>query len=430
MKHFIVYILIIYVTITIFIFFRASPLYEKIISKKPSISPNIKIIYPGIPCIWNTTVNSSDFQRILYQIQQNVTNSSKFLINVYHHNHGIGSHLHVKSSKIMLALMYNRTFINAPKNDWLFGYDKCTNPYSFDGCIMYNTSIYMGKYNKDDCKGGMDSNCKYVDAPENPRGEVVYSNHIDYKSLSRFYPSLAPFTHMPPCWWIAQMIVYLTKPLPSTMNRMFSHIRASLKLPKNDLFYLDYAKVTSENVFDFWKHFLNTIYHEWQTSNFEENDKLPRLGYIFIRSGDKHSEAKLQPVEYYVKMVEEIYNDLGIRHFYVASDNVENINTFNKLLSNTPFVIYTNSLTHNLTGYYVDDFYKTKDINKNERMVWRTLLDLYVSQLASVHGGTFSSNQCRLSYEMSIIFSGKMLPFYSLEETFKYSNGGSLVNYL
>jgi hypothetical protein len=295
------------------------------------------------------------------------------------------------------------------------------------------------------------------------------------KQLREELPSeLDAYRLMPECWWNRQALAYLMRMTRQAESRLLQLVAQSLRLSQphisaaNALAYSDALTVTSNHTSHWWLA-IHALKVEWQftqlapglpddlrvlvtkqetgTSECESGAEeveptgelservTPLLGYAFIRHGDKAKEATLFDDEAYITVMENTARNRGLRSWYVGSDHLLTpervliaaaaLNVSTTTNSSIPLLrlfssVLVNSIADKMHHPLASGFdWKTSEgLNDTEReaIVWRTLLEFGVAQIADVFLSVWPSNHPRMAYELATAASETMAtaPFLRL----------------
>ena len=270
--------------------------------------------------------------------------------------------------------------------------------------------------------------------------------------------SLDAYRLMPECWWNRQALSYLMRMTRPAEERLLSLVAQSLQLPQpavsasNVLSYAD-ALVAANHTGHWWVA-IHALKVEWQLGQLapgltaalrgvanssvdgvrhcevtaggnataeSSEARTPLLGYAFIRHGDKVTEATLFNDSDYLSIVEKTARNHGLRAWYVGSDHLltpqrvvasAGALTLSSPSSNTSIPLlqlFSSSLLdaipdkehHPLAAGF--DWKTSEALNDTDRegIVWRTLLEFGVAQVADVFVSVWTSNHPRMAYELA-----------------------------
>ena len=279
-------------------------------------------------------------------------------------------------------------------------------------------------------------------------GEMWELHHVPRKGWSR--EELAAWTtgplaylrHLPECWYNRQALAYQFRLTRPAEVRLLTEVARSLRLPdppQSAATALRYADTRCQDLqlTAHWWMSIQTLKLHWQIHQIHPQllthlagqtngddlalsealsppvDAVPLLCYAFIRHGDKSMETKLLPDELYFQMMTKLSHTKGLRSWYVGSDDLLAPDHIRSL--NTPseaLLLFTSSLVddiENKTGHPLASGFmwsvESLTDEVREGVVWRTMVEFGVGQIADVFFSTWSSNHPRMVYELSTALS-------------------------
>lgn len=346
---------------------------------------------------------------------------------------GLGSTLAIHAYTLALALSDNRVIVRAPSQGWPFA------PPSMCGCDRVGKPCVPGGepstvVSSLDCLFVPVSRCglpaDWENAPQWRLGapdRVMQAQSVsELQSISQCEatvqsrsPALARYSKRPPSWWHAQLVSYVARPRPSTLT----HIVAP----------------AMQNAF-------------WATGGIP-----PRpLAAVFMRGGDKGSEAALQPVTSYFDAMKPVATALNVTNIYVSSDDGTMIEAAVDRYDGLSYVgAYAAAVAQDAKwaelGFYIpprppldttklppyalhfidwarapggttfDDLMSWSGTWRMEHVVRLAVADMYITAGADVVVGTLSSNWCRTADALRRAAGRGRVPYATPEKALYYS---------
>lgn len=350
-----------------------------------------------------STEETEQVQREIHR-HQNPSNCSdaRFLVVAKEWKAGLGSALHMHAFLLSLALSDDRVLVIDPDLGWDFapqGMCSCDKIEEPKTCLPH--SILSNK----DCFFMPTSHCmppdSWKDAPSFQSDRTSRVVQVDdIKSLQEVSdgsfcrlsapanPELAlqRYSSKHSIWWTAQLVKYITRPRPWVLR--------DIVVPR-------------------------------QISAFPDTRGRPPHPFaaMFIRSGDKHTEVKPQPIQAYFDELAPVAKKLGIRHVYVSSDDSEVIEFVSGNYSRQYDIHYVHE-DRPPGGLSMENVVEWANTKKMERVVQHALADLFITAQADVHVGTLSSNWCRIHDELRRTNGRGRLPYVTPERKLYYGACG------
>ena len=286
------------------------------------------------------------------------------------------------------------------------------------------------------------------------RYEVVHGNLSPYSQADfvwdvqqGHYP--LRFAAMPECWWYGQVLTYNLRMTTPALIRLLEELARTLQLPEPTLTaqrVFDYATrlASSPDHTDFWWLAMQALKWTWQlhavipqpfsTNSSEPSPSppdtvasaVPLLGYTFIRHGDKGSEAPLHAEAEYLHLMQHVQQVTGLSIWYVGADDLLSADVIREELGNaSALTVLSSSLVDSIpdrAGHPLSHGFSmrtARTLTDAERLeiLWRTLVDVGMAQLADVHVSSWTSNHPRLVYKLAQALSDERhaLPFVAIE---------------
>ena len=282
--------------------------------------------------------------------------------------------------------------------------------------------------------------------------------------LDQLPASLDEFRMMPECWWNRQLLSYHWRMRPQAAHRLLTLVAQSLRLPQPDVtatHALSYAsaRTPSLNHTAYWWLSIQALKLEWQMEQIapglqvlmrnEVSDKqarvgevlvhshiLPLLSWTFIRHGDKAKEAAIFTDAAYLELMIKAAQEAGLHFWYAGADDLYTPDRLGAAVLPNATIrrLFTSALVSDLKnkaeqplsgGWQSEKVAELTDADR-EAIVWRTMLDLAVAQVADVFASVWSSNQPRMAYELASAFSDARAtaPFIGLDMVKQHTKGG------
>lgn len=344
---------------------------------------------------------------------------------------GLGSTLAIHAYTLALALSDNRIVVRDPTQNWAFA------PPSLCQCDRVGTPCVPGDdpsathVSSMDClfipvsKCGLPPDWKAslpwrLGAPDRVMqapsvSEVTGISQCEATVQARS-PELARFAHHLPSWWHAQLVAYIARPRPSTLTHIVAPAMA--------------------NAF-------------WATGGVP-----PRpLAAVFMRGGDKGSEAMLRPVDAYFNELVPVAEALNVTHVYVSSDDAALVEaaldeydgksrqatattTAAPLAAGLaqplkpppegasklpPYTLHAIEWGRAKGGATFSALMASVGTWRMEHTVRLAIADLYITASADIAAGTLSSNWCRTSDALRRAAGRGRVPYATPEKQLYYS---------
>ena len=359
--------------------------------------------------------------------------SARLLIITDEWPSGLGSTLAIHAYTLALALSDNRVVVRVPTQGWPFA------PPSLCQCDRVGTPCVPGGYasathvSSLDClfipasKCGLPSDWRSappwrLGAPDRVMqatsvSEVAGISQCEATVQARS-SGLAAFAHHPPSWWHAQLVTYVARPRPSTLTHIVAPAMA--------------------NAF-------------WATGGVP-----PRpLAAVFMRGGDKGSEATLRPVDAYFNELAPVATALNVTHVYVSSDDAALVEAaldeydgasreagaaattvapmavgLAQPLKPQPEASSKAAAVYSLHaiewgraqgGTTFSALMASAGTWRMEHTVRLAIADMYITASADIAAGTLSSNWCRTSDALRRAAGRGRTPYVTPEKTLYYS---------
>ena len=293
--------------------------------------------------------------------------------------------------------------------------------------------------------------------------------------LDQLPESLDAYRMMPECWWNRQLLAYHWRMRPEAAHHLLTLVAQSLQLPHpgvtatNALAYAA-ARTPSLNHTAYWWLSIQALKLEWQLQQiapglqtrmrFEvtrNHDNVavkegqremevelrshlrPLLSWAFVRHGDKTKEAAVFTDAVYLELMSNAAQLAGLHYWYVGADDLLTPdrlrNAVSSSLSNASINnLFTSALVDSLqnkssqplSGGWLSEKVGELTDAQREAIVWRTMLDLAVAQVADVFASVWSSNQPRMGYELATALSDARAtaPFFGLDMMKQHQKGG------
>lgn len=312
---------------------------------------------------------------------------------------GFGSTLAIHAYTLALALSDNRVLVRAPDAGVPFS------PRSLCACDRIGHAC-DGSISSLDClfiplshctppadwrstapRWTLGSSARIVQAPS--MSEVDAISQCEATVQARPPSPLARYADRPPSWWHAQLLAYITRPRPATLTDIVAPAMAST----------------------FWRH----------------GGLPPRpLVAVFVRGGDKASEATLVGPAAALAAATPIAAKLNASHLYVSSDDAALIDGVADAVqgeaSSPSFPnLYWIDSQRPLGGAQFTEMMSWANTWRMERVVRLAVADLYITAMADVVGGTLSSNWCRTADALRRAAGRGRVPYATPEGSLYYS---------
>ena len=250
---------------------------------------------------------------------------------------------------------------------------------------------------------------------------------------------------MPECWWSRQLLSYHWRMSRKAGRKLLTLIAQTLKLPNPDstadyaYAYADALAAAPTHTSHWWLG-IQAVKLEWQVEQLAPGlaqalrheargapselpvpsgdsnvrSRVPLLGYTFIRHGDKGQENALFSEEYYLQLMHTAAREHGLYRWYLGADDLLSPSRVLRLNGGNGSVqLYTSALVdaiedkehHPLAAGFVWKDAEAVSDAEREGIVWRTVLEMGVAQLADAFVSTWSSNHPRMVYEMATAVS-------------------------
>ena len=163
----------------------------------------------------------------------------------------------------------------------------------------------------------------------------------------------------------------------------------------------------------------------------EAANRVPLLGYTFVRHGDKAAEVGLMGDPEYLRVANVLADAHGLRQWYVGADSLFSSDVIRALNEVTPkpLHLYSSIQTDETPdkgnqpfngGFDKDGSFAKGDADKVP-IIWNTLIHHAVAQVSDVFLSSWSSNHVRFSYEISSALSeGRALNVFQSMDVYKY----------
>ena len=293
------------------------------------------------------------------------------------------------------------------------------------------------------------------------RYELVHSNkppyrHEDFAWDAKGGSYDGRFALMPDCWWYGQLVSYNMRMTVTAQTRLLEELARTLQLPEPNRTaqrVVNWASghASSVNRTDFWWLSIQALKVEWQlhriapdlvaalqtasshtalnlsssTTTAADERRVPLLGYTFVRHGDKGSEAPLHGEDEYLQLMQHVQQHTGLSSWYVGADDLLSADVIRSLDNSSTLTLLSNSLvdsipdkaSHKLSRGFSMNTARTLSDADREAILWRTLVDTAMAQLADVHVSTWTSNHPRLVYKLAQALSDarQALPFVGVD---------------
>ena len=258
---------------------------------------------------------------------------------------------------------------------------------------------------------------------------------------------LAYLRTMPECWWQRQVLSYHFRTTRDAGHRLLALVARSLNLLHPNASadhaqrYADARSPAPTHTAQWWLS-IQAIKLEWQLHQLdpsliatlrrevtgqaspaqpideapstEPRYRLPLLGYSFIRHGDKALETNtLYADADYLHAMHRVAQERGVWSWYLGADDLLSsvrVRQANAGLS-PPLHLHTSALVDAIpmaeraasplsTGFHWGAMPGLTDGDR-EAVIWRTVLDWALAQVADVFVSTWTSNHPRVAYEMA-----------------------------
>ena len=268
---------------------------------------------------------------------------------------------------------------------------------------------------------------------------------------------------MPECWWSRQALSYHFRLTQTAERRLLTLVAQSLQLPDpnttaaNAVRYADAVAPAPTHTAHWWLA-IQAVKLEWQIHqlnpalvNASRNDlagvkdaaaaaawssaistRAPLLGYTFIRHGDKALEGSaLFADDRYLEFMRRVAHRQGLWTWYVGADDLmspERMRGVNNA-SAEPLRFHTSVLVDSISaeerqrhplsaGFSWWTMFTLTDAHR-EAVMWRTVLEFAMGQVADVIVSTLSSNHPRMLYELATAVSDARAttPFLGLDSS-------------
>ena len=255
---------------------------------------------------------------------------------------------------------------------------------------------------------------------------------------------------MPECWWNRQLLSWHWRMRPEAQHTLLSLTADSLKL--------DHGNTTADNAMAYANALAPTVNHtahwwlsiqalklEWQARQLapqliaamrkevkgetlseeevsamvagEDERRIPLLGYSFIRHGDKAVETAIIDDPYFFNEMSKASKAYGLSSWYIGADDLlsaDHLRVLNAEKKGVEAVqLYTSVLVdaiedkenHPLVKGFAWQAAKDADDSTREGIIWRTVLEFGVAQVADAFISMWGSNHPRMTYEMATAMS-------------------------
>lgn len=318
-------------------------------------------------------LNETQHVASLIYAHQNPPDCSKvgFLINLSEWPSGLGSAIHVKSYVLLTAMKSGRVLVDAPGVDW-----GLTNPQT---CPQKDWSCYFARLTKCVLPSNWSDNAVPFESAKGTERFVTVKSTTVFRETMRAPLRLFGYDHKPVHWWSTHASMYLFRPNQRTVN---------------------------------------FACHAWNCMFPHGSGPSRPFAAIFIRSGDKFTEAKLhEPFEYF-DLVMKLNRTLpeAIQTVYVGTDSARMLSQVDREFSHAWNLVYLGH--HRSDNGNSQDFQKVVQHSARiEYQILSTLAELMVASSADISVGTLSSNQCRLLDEQRKIQGKARMPYLTPEGT-------------
>ena len=323
--------------------------------------------------------------------------SARHLVLAGEWTSGLGSTLHIHAYMLSLAASDNRVLTLAPDQGWEYA------PSSACGCADVGRpcgDTASSTVTNKDCWFVPASRCAppagWQTAPEFALGrpdvaimrahsvsELFGVSQCELSVQAGPGSPLAAWRERPPSWWQAQLIKYITRPRPSMIQRII--------LPA----------------------YMNAF---WETGGVP-----PRpLASVFMRAGDKGSEAALLPVQTYMDELDPIATKLNIRHVYLSSDDRAMIDAAVDA-HGSRYKFHFLDMHRQPGGASFSQVMSWAGMWRMEHLVRLALGDAFITAAADAQIGTLSSNWCRLTDHLRRAAGRARVPYGSPEKRLYYA---------
>ena len=297
--------------------------------------------------------------------------------------------------------------------------------------------------------------------------ELYHTNPLGWdrgQLFSQLPSSLDAYRVMPECWWNRQLLSYHWRMRPEPTVKLLTLVGQSLRLPQPDVTArnaMAYAAARSPSVNHtaHWWLCIQAVKLVWQieqvaphltvvmgedTSQAELSrapvphsapmavlpmPPVPFLSWAFMRHGDKGQETQLFSDDVYLSFMLNASRDFNLSVWYVGADDLHTGDRIREAITQLPanatIRLHTSALVDAIgdkeqiphsTGWQSERMKELTDEDR-EAIVWRTMLDLAVSQVADAFLSIWSSNQPRIAYALNTACSDARVatPFIGLD---------------
>ena len=345
--------------------------------------------------------------------------AARFLVLTGEWPSGLGSTLHIHAYTLALAVSDNRVVVLDPDMGWPFaasrtlcGCDVVGKPCGGGGGDVSTTSSSSTVSTNMDCLFVPLSRCplppNWRSAPHWRLGaadrvmqaasvsEVDGISQCEATVQARAGP-LAAYADRPPSFWHANLVAYIARPRPSTLARIVAPAMSNA----------------------FW----------------ESGGVPPRpLAAVFMRAGDKGSEAALVPAAKYFAELQPVAAKLNVSSVYLSSDDGAAIHgAIDAFCAPTAARSSPTAARSSFCRPHFIDWHRpTGGVTFDQLMSWAgtwrmdqlvrlAVADLFITSMADVTVGTLSSNWCRSSDALRRAAGRGRVPYVTPERTLYYS---------
>lgn len=196
-------------------------------------------------------------------------------------------------------------------------------------------------------------------------------------------PALAAFRDKLPSWWYAQLAKFVLRPTEHTLR--------------------------------------NLVWPLQQTAFYRTRGRLPHpLAAIFIRAGDKGTEAPLRTVDEHFAVLEPVARLLGIEDVYIGTDSADRLDEAVTKYGKAYRIHAINWQRHGL-GLAMPHVLSAGGTTHMADLVRLALADMAITAQADVQVGTLSSNWARLTDELRRANGRARVPYLTPERKLYYS---------
>ena len=272
---------------------------------------------------------------------------------------------------------------------------------------------------------------------------------------------------MPECWWNRQLLAYHWRMRPAPAHRLLRLVAQSLQMPQpktaatHALAYSG-ARAPSVNHTAYWWLAIQALKVAWQveqaapgfaavisriaagadgTGNGSVSTQppagkgrgdtapVPLLSWAFMRHGDKGQETRLFSDDVYLSQMLAASHQSNLSYWFIGTDDLHTPDRVRLALRRLPEAdsirLYTSALVDGIddkaavphsTGWQSERMAELTDADRHA-IVWRTMLDLAVAQVADAFLSIWSSNQPRMAYALATAVSDARAtaPFIGLD---------------